>query len=142
MKFKGALFLLGLVLLIGSQACDENTCDYRTNVLTEVPSPNGKLKAVIFKVQLDEGPGRQGNCQGSLAVYESLSILGKDEKVPEDIKKGTPRKGNAVPYNENLRARWVSDNELSVTGRLVNSPDLVQTVNGVTVRYEMDPAQK
>lgn len=138
MTYKSFLLLFCFVFFIGGQACDKNTCDYQTKVLSEDVSPDGKLKAVIFDVSVVESRESTGNCPGGANNYQSLSILPATEKIPEGVKKGTPDKGNTIGINRNLRARWVSNNEILVTGAQNDSPDRPKTVNGVTVRYEMD----
>lgn len=99
-------------------------------VLEEIPSPDGKMKAVIFKVEcpgIDTGGAK---CPSGDSV--SLSIMSKNYNLMAD-----EREGNAVDYSSNLEVKWIGDRELLVGGdySLGKDRQSVSTVEGVTVRY-------
>lgn len=98
-------------------------------VVEELPSPDGKMKAVLFRIDCPLGGG--ASCPNGTDLIR-LSILSKDSKLSSD-----ERTGNAVGYGQNLEFKWIGDRELLVGGdfALYQEESSVSTVNGVTVRF-------
>ena len=68
--------------------------DCKPVVEEEIPSPDGKMKAVLFRIDCPEGGG--ASCPNGTELRR-LSILSKDSSLSSD-----EREGNAVIYNENI----------------------------------------
>ena len=138
-KFIYLVFIpMFVFLMLFSQSCgffknwDEHKyCggDCKPVVEREILSPDGKMKAVLFRIDCPAGGG--ASCPNGIESRK-LSILAKDANLPAD-----EREGNAVNVGKNLEVKWIGDRELLVGGDYdldKNQPG-VSTVEGVTVRY-------
>ncbi len=135
LNIRGLFIIISLILIIiNSQACfllNNTDCRWENKVLSETPSPNGKLKAIVFSIEFDEM--NSGNCPGTATGdgVEGVSILPIDEKPPT-----VTAKGNAISSNKKLTLEWVNENELSVTGDYSADDFPTRTISGVTVKYK------
>jgi hypothetical protein len=129
-------------LILLSQSCrsvqnffqsidEEKNCggDCKASAFEEIPSPDGKMKAVLFKIKCPEGGGAK--CPDGIGS-SSLSIMSIDENLSP-----VERKGNAVDWGSNLEVKWIGDRELLAASDYALGKDQpnVFTVQGVTVRY-------
>lgn len=97
-------------------------------VVSEVTSPSGKFKAVMF----------ERGCGATTGFNTQVSIIDADESVPDDA-------GNAIILDElvPLHIQWLSDDELSISGRRETQVfKQEEVVNGVRIRYENQPPKK
>ena len=101
---------LTLALLCVCTACTNIAADCRNQVLEELASPSGKMKAVIF----------QRDCGATTGFSTQISVLSKDEKLPEEggnVFVADTNRGEA-PSGQGggpvVEASWVSENELLI----------------------------
>lgn len=99
----GAIFLsgCGVVLLIGGALMGFNQAfpSCTNEILNEIPSPDGKLKAVLFR----------RSCASTDSVTTNVSIFGRSEKPPNEP--GNSFIAQGVPP---VSMRWISDSELLI----------------------------
>ncbi len=99
----GAIFLsgCGVVLLIGGALMGINQAfpSCTNEILNEIPSPDGKLKAVVFL----------RSCASADSVTTNVSIFGKSEKPPNQS--GNSFIAQGVPP---LSIRWTDPTELLI----------------------------
>lgn len=99
-----------LALLCVCSACTNIAGDCRNEVLKELASPSGKMKAVIF----------QRDCGATTGFSTQVSVLSKDEKLPDEggnVFVADTNHGEA-PSGQGggpvVEASWVSENELLI----------------------------
>ena len=99
----GAIFLsgCGVVLLIGGALMGINQAfpSCTNEILNEIPSPDGKLKAVVFR----------RSCASTDSVTTNVSIFGRAGKLPNQP--GNTFIAQGVPP---LNTRWTSPTELLI----------------------------
>lgn len=127
------LMLVSLALLFITASCTNIAGDCENELLNEVRSPNGKLKAVIF----------QRDCGATTRVSTQVSILPNGERLSNeggnifvaDTDHGKAPSG--AGGGPSVEVRWVSENELLIRydsrARVFHSE---QSLNNVEIRYE------
>ena len=113
---------LGILLLMGiSLVVFLNLPDPCSNeVVSEVPSPNGELKAVIFT----------RNCGATTANSRQITILPASHSLPNEA-------GNVFISDREppLTVQWTDDQNLIIEGGGPNSPFPVPGFPSVRVTY-------
>ncbi|MES2934033.1 MAG: hypothetical protein V4805_11170 [Pseudomonadota bacterium] len=125
----GGVALYGLLLLPFSDTCS-NT------VLAEYPSPNGKLKAIVF----------ERSCGATTDFSTQVSILNADKDFDSaagklfvaDTNQGQAPAG--VDGGPDIRFRWLSDTSAEIEhASLVGSYLREAKIMGVKVKYVLFP---
>lgn len=121
--------LLALALLVSCLlGCNlGGSCNVK--IWAEVPSPNGKLKAVVY----------DRTCASTLCQPDNIvAILPINDKVNEIDKPGIVFSTSC--QTERFQARWNGDEELVITGSLppneISWPMRGLPYQGVRIRYE------
>ena len=121
-----ALFLLCL-------ACTSIAGDCGNEVLKEIASPGGKMKAVIF----------QRDCGATTGFSTQVSVLSKDEKLPDEggnVFAADTNHGEA-PSGQGggpvVEVSWLSENELMIKhDTRARALQHSQTPGGLRILYE------
>lgn len=120
-----AIILVGLGILIFVVSCPVlflgSTDSCANEIVSEVPSPNGKLKAVIFT----------RDCGATTAFSRQVSIVPGLDNLPNDG--GNVYISGDVPT---LSVRWTDDQNLTISGGGAVSPFPVEGFPGVRVTYQ------
>ena len=122
-----------LALLFVALSCMSRTEDCQNELLKEVRSPDGKLKAAVF----------QRDCGATTGFSTQISILPADEKLLDksgnifvaDTDHGKAPSG--AGSGPKVEVRWVNENELLIRhdsrARVFHSE---QSLNNVRILYE------
>ena len=119
-ELSATLWSLAAVLILGLSGCYKpEPC--RNEISSTASSPNGKLKAVVFKRV----------CPYEQTVSSGISILGASDEIPDGI-------GNTFSYSENtpIRVAWIRDDRLAVyTYGNLSKAKKIDKVGNVTIEY-------
>jgi hypothetical protein len=122
------LTLLIVVAVVGA-ACVSLAGDCSKSITREVLSPNGKMKAVIFR----------RDCGTTVGFNTQVSVLPSSAKLPDDdgnvfVADSGHGNGTSGPY---VSVSWTNDSELLVTyGKDARVFHNESSVGNVRVRYE------
>ena len=124
-----ALLALVLAVAVVGTACVSLAGNCTNTIHRELPSPNGKMKAVIF----------DRDCGATVGFNTQVSVLPSGAKLPDDggnvfVADGGRGNGTSGPY---VGVSWTNDGELLVTyvkgARVFHNES---SVSNVRVRYE------
>jgi len=137
MKFSPLFLLLLLTSTIGSSRCFDIADMCGNDVYRGYPSPNGKLKAVVF----------ERDCGATSPFSTQVSILGRDERlenVPGNAFVGSD--AGSAPLTdhstmEKFEVRWLDDDHMLIRydARGFSRETDPKIVNNVQVRIEQIP---
>jgi hypothetical protein len=128
----GWLLGVGALALFASSACTSIAGDCGNELLKERPSPDGKMKAIVF----------QRDCGATTGFSTQVSVISKDEKLSgeggnvfaADTNHGEAPSGQGG--GPAVEVSWLNENQLLIKhdkrARVLQHP---QSPGGVTVLY-------
>ena len=129
MKSHAKVWVVALCFV--SSACTNRDC--RNEVLKDLASPGGKMRAVIF----------QRDCGGTTGFSTQVSVLAKDDELPDeggnvfvaDTNRGEDPSGQGG--GSVVEASWVSENGLLIKhDSRARTFQHEQSLGNVTILYE------
>jgi len=131
MNLKRSLMLTLIIAVAGAwTACASLAGDCSNQIRREIPSANGKMKAVVF----------QRDCGATVGFNSQVSVLPSGSKLPNDggnVFVADGGQGNE-PSGPFVAVSWTNDSELLVTydkqARVFHNES---SVGNIRVRYEI-----